>query len=527
MGYDKSNHFASFITARGGRHTQDQDNDQSNSVTDVKQLGLWASIASLSYVFWICGGMEMVERLAYYGARMVSGLYATDAASNGGVGMTETELGTIFLVWAVIQTWTPVFTGGLSDRYGYKETIFFSTVFKILGYLLMAMLPTYWGFMAGAATVAFGTGIFKPGIQGTIVKATSRKNSSMAWGIFYQTVNIGGWIGPLIAVRLQVLAWDQVFYACAGIISLNFLLLLTYKEPDKQARLERLAQAKDEKPLWRESLDELKNPVLIWYIVLFSGFWAMLMFFWDIAPLYFRDWVDTVPLVTAWFGADGTSNETAIFLLGMSEDGKVITPVGLVSFNSMLIMTCCFIVAGLSGRLKAANSMAIGTFLASSAFIIMGSLNAAWIIVLAIFCFSIGEMLSSPKSSEFMGNIAPPDKKAMYLGFSQMPIGIGWTAESFFGPYLYGKWSSKEQISREVLSEHGLSISDIDAIPVGEAFDHLVMVSGESARVITEQLYMTHNVGGIWYLMAAIGIISALGMYQYGRWMYRIAIVDA
>src|SRR5688500_17561612 len=32
---------------------------------EVNQLGLWAGIASLGYVFWIVGGMEMVERLAY------------------------------------------------------------------------------------------------------------------------------------------------------------------------------------------------------------------------------------------------------------------------------------------------------------------------------------------------------------------------------------------------------------------------------------------------------------------------------
>ena len=27
------------------------------SVKDVKQLGIWAAIGSLGYVFWICGGM--------------------------------------------------------------------------------------------------------------------------------------------------------------------------------------------------------------------------------------------------------------------------------------------------------------------------------------------------------------------------------------------------------------------------------------------------------------------------------------
>jgi dipeptide/tripeptide permease len=161
------------------------------SVKDVKQLGIWAAICSLGYVFWICGAMEMVERLAYYGVRQVSSLYATDAQSNGGLGLPGTDIGIIFLVWAMVQSFVPVLTGGISDRVGYKETIFASTIFKIFGYLLMAWFPTFWGFMGGAVVLAFGTGIFKPGIQGTIVKATNRQNSSIAWGVFYQTVNIG------------------------------------------------------------------------------------------------------------------------------------------------------------------------------------------------------------------------------------------------------------------------------------------------------------------------------------------------
>ena len=117
--------------------TSDTDN-QTTTVKDVKQLGIWAAIGSLSYVFWICGGMEMVERLAYYGVRQVSSLYATDSVSNGGLGLVGTEIGAIFLVWAMVQSFVPVLTGGISDRVGYKETIFASTVIKILGYLIMA-----------------------------------------------------------------------------------------------------------------------------------------------------------------------------------------------------------------------------------------------------------------------------------------------------------------------------------------------------------------------------------------------------
>lgn len=498
----------------------------STSVKDVKQLGIWAAIGSLSYVFWICGGMEMVERLAYYGVRQVSSLYATDAASNGGLGLAGTDVGIIFLFWALTQSFVPVLTGGISDRVGYKETIFASTVIKILGYLLMAWFPSFWGFMAGAMVLAFGTGIFKPGIQATIVKSTNRQNSSMAWGVFYQTVNIGGFIGPLLAAQLRQLQWSHVFYACAAIIALNFLLLLTYKEQDKEGRLAHRAKVKSgeikEISLWRDSLTELLRPVMIWYMVLFSGFWFMLMAFWDVAPLYFRDWVDTTVMVQHLFGADGTSNPVWIFLLGMTQDGQRIQPEGLVNLNAMLIMVFCFIVAGWSALMRATTSMALGTFLAAGTLIMIGGFNYVWIMVLAIVCFSMGEMLSSPKSSEYLGNIAPNQKKAMYLGFSQLPLGIGWSLEGFFGQYLYGKYGAKDTISRDSLLDNGMTQADVDAVPIGEAFQKLIEVSGQSADFLTAQLYAANDVGKAWYIMASVGLVSAAGMYVYGRWTYQL-----
>ena len=252
-----------------------EQNNRSTTIKDVKQLSTFAAIGSLSYVFWICGGMEMIERLAFYGVRSLSSLYATDSVANGGLGLIESDLGIIFMAWAMVQTFVPVFTGGISDRYGYKETIFVSTIVKIIGYLIMAYYATFWGFLIGAVVLALGTGIFKPGLQGSIVKSTDRTNSSIAWGVFYQTVNIGAFIGPLISAQLRQLEWQYVFFACAAIISLNFLMLLTYKEENKEQRLTHREKVKSgeikEESLWVESLRELSNPVLLWYIFIFSG----------------------------------------------------------------------------------------------------------------------------------------------------------------------------------------------------------------------------------------------------------------
>ena len=503
------------------------------TLSDVRQLGLWAAIASLSYVFWIVGGMEMVERLAFYGVRAVATLYATRPLSEGGLGVTMATFGTLLLFWNLVQSLIPVFTGGLSDRYGYKETIFASTVIKSLGYLVMAWFHSYWGFFAGAMLLATGTAIFKPGVQGTLIKATSRRNSSMAWGIFYQTVNIGGWIGPLIALQMRLLAWKYVFYINAAVICCNFLLLLTYREPGKAERLARQerfrAGNEKQRSLVREALAELKKPHLALYLLIFSVWWLMFPMLWDVLPKYIEDWVDTAPMVKFLFGADGTQSRVWKFLLGMDDNGQTIQPEGIVNINAGMIMITCFVFAGLSAKMRATNSMLVGTVFVVIALAIFGATNLIGFAVLAMIVFSVGEMLASPKFSEFLGNIAPPDKKAMWIGFSQAPILIGWTIEGKLGPQLYHIFSAKDEFARQMLVERGLTPEQCaaQALPIGEAFKKLVQVTGDSPEHLTQVLYQSHHVGLTWYVFAAIGVASAVMIYLYGQWILKLTRREA
>jgi len=504
------------------------------TLADVKQLGLWASIASLSYVFWVVGGMEMVERLAYYGVRAVATLYATRPASEGALGVTMATFGTLLLCWNLTQSLIPIFTGGLSDRYGYKQTIFASTVVKALGYLVMAWFPSYWGFFAGVMLLATGTAIFKPGIQGTLIKSTNRRNSSMAWGIFYQTVNIGGWIGPLIALQMRLLSWKYVFYINAGVICLNFLLLLTYREPGKEERLarqQRLRQGPQgqQRSLALEALAELKKPHLALYLIIFSVWWLMFPMLWDVLPKYIEDWVDTAPMVQLLFGADGAQSKVWRFLLGMDEAGQTIQPEGIVNINAGMIMLTCFLFAALSAKMRATTSMVVGTVFVIAGLSLFGLTNLVGFAVLGMIAFSVGEMLASPKFSEFLGNIAPPDKKAMWIGFSQAPILIGWTIEGKLGPQLYHIYSSKDVFARQLLVERGLSPAQVteQALPVGEAFAKLVQVTGETPEHLTRLLYQSHSVGVTWYVFAAIGVAAAVMIYLYGRWILKLARQEA
>jgi POT family proton-dependent oligopeptide transporter len=500
---------------------------------DVKQLGLVAAIASLGYVFWIVGAMEMVERLAFYGVRSVATLYGKDPVSKGGLGITPGEMGTIFFWWMLFQSWVPIFTGGIADRYGYKQAIALSTVLKIVGYLIMAAFSSYWGFFGGALFLALGTAIFKPGIQGTLVKCTNRQNSSMAWGIFYQTVNIGAFIGPLLAGYMRKMEWRFVFLSCAAIICLNFLLLLTYKEPGIEDRLrreeERKASGAKQRPMIYDTLAELRKPHLFAFVMIFSGFYFMFYSLFDVLPNYIDDWVDSRDIVASAGSlvhqagsseAPTTLQKIAGFVMVLDKKGEKIQAEGLMNVNAGMIMLTCFFFGYLSSRVRITTCIWFGTLLSTIALLICGYANAGWMCFFGIICFSMGEMLSSPKFSEFVGNLAPADKKATYLGLCQLAPGIGASIEGKVGLALYGLYASKEEFSRQELVKNGMDAASVKAIPAGEAFDKLVASLGQTPYEVTHMLWVQHSPVKLWWMMGGVGLLTTAALFWYSSWVY-------
>ena len=56
------------------------------------------------------------------------------------------------------------------------------------------------------------------------------------------------------------------------------------------------------------------------------------------------------------------------------------------------------------------------------------------------------------------------------------------------------------------------------------AFTRLVEFTGENADALTSQLYAINNVGTAWYIIGAIGAISAVGILLYGKWLFRMEV---
>ena len=87
----------------------------------AKPAGLFAQLGQMPQAFWMVNVMEMIERLAYYGVRVVVPIYIAQADEPGGLHFSMAQKGLIYACWAAVQAGVPVFSGGFADRLGYRR----------------------------------------------------------------------------------------------------------------------------------------------------------------------------------------------------------------------------------------------------------------------------------------------------------------------------------------------------------------------------------------------------------------------
>jgi len=471
--------------------------------------------------------MELVERFAYYGVRVVLPVLMVKAIELGGPEFDHLQKGTIYAVWALVQSFVPIFTGGFADRFGYKVNIAAATVLKIMGYLLMgyciliaewiAGIPlrdardagtdfTYELFFAGSMLLATGTAVFKPGLQGLIAHQMPKGKEAVGWALFYAMVNVGGFLGPMVAGYMEVMPWHIVFLINTGAICLNFIPLFIFKEPEHEG-------ANDESALTvlSNAFRGLLEPRLFFFTIAFAGFWLMFYQLFDILPNFIDDWVDSRPIadiLTGWFGDSAVPTVNA---------GNL-TQAWMINFNAMLIIPFAYFVGRLTGKAKSLNAIILGIGVSAVAIFAFSLSANGWWTLAAIGVFSFGEMTASPTKMRYLAGIAPPGKEGLYMGYVNFTVGIGWSVGSIIAGIMYERGGDKTVLAkRYLIEEQGVSSAAVDALPKAEVLPFFEETVGVDAWQTRDMLWDLYSPQAMWNVFALIGVASMIGIFFYNK----------
>jgi dipeptide/tripeptide permease len=385
--------------------------DQQTSKTGFKSFPL---------NYWVVIFMEFFERGSYYGMMSILSVYMTDQ-----LDYTKESVGVIKSVIQPMLYILPILSGAIGDRFGYKRILTFAFIFLGFGYFLTSQTTEYAMVFGSLIIMAIGAGAFKPMISGTIARSTNEDNSTLGFGIFYWSINLGAFLFPLILVPYikNTFGWEYVMMASAiATASMLIPTFLLYKEPKRPESTKTLGE------VLKGAVLVLTDFKFIGLIVIYSGFWILYFQMFDSVLWYVQKYVDATPLNNFVNGALGG--------IGINMNWKFdVEHVTVINAGTIIFLQ--LIVSSIVKNTKALPTMIAGIAMGTIGMAILAINTNIWVFMLGITIFSIGEMTAHPKFISYVGLIAPEDKKALYLGYSFLYGVIGSSVGALLGAFLY------------------------------------------------------------------------------------------
>lgn len=279
---------------------------------------------------------------------------------------------------------------------------------------------------------------------------------------------------------------------------------------------------------------QLRLPV---WILIMSGFWMMMYQLWDLAPNFITDWVDSSAVVASlsWLPANVLSAITEVSPLR----GPQIPQQIFLSINAMCIIAGVVLVAYLTRRMRTLTAMLGGMILATIGVAVAGLTMSPWVLMIGIVFFSLGEMTTGPKKNEYLGLIAPPGKKGLYLGYVNIPAGIGSGVGALIAGYLYGHFGERAVLALRYLAEKTQfvgkpwdgNVAELESfvgVKRSDAFTKLMEVTETNVAQATQLLWDTYDPHlWVWIPFALIGVVSAISLAIFGQMAKRWSDMNA
>jgi proton-dependent oligopeptide transporter, POT family len=162
---------------------------------------------------------EMWERFSYYGMRAFLILYMTASVATGGMGIDTATAAVIYGVYTASVYLANIPGGWLADRVlGQRRAVLYGGILIASGHYALAV-PAAATFYLGLLLIILGTGLLKPNISVIVgqLYGTQDTRRDSAFSLFYMGINLGAFLGPIIAgylvqnegFRAQLASWGM------------------------------------------------------------------------------------------------------------------------------------------------------------------------------------------------------------------------------------------------------------------------------------------------------------------------------
>ena len=375
--------------------------------------------------FWVANISELFERLSYYAAFASLARYLHET-----LRFPIEQASTLTGFFGGLVWFLAVFGGTLADRMGFRRALSVAYLILSCSYFLLGSLGASWmepirqslPLVVIATFVlalpALGIALVKPSVVGTTARASKENVRSIGYSIYYTLVNIGGFLGPLVASYVhQHMRVESVFRVAALSVFLMFIgVLLFFTEPKKHDDIETatLAQA------GRNFLTVLSNPRFMLFLAIFTGYWIVYWQEFITLPLYVHDYINP-------------KTDTELLLIT----------------GPLMVILLTVVINLLTQKIPSLTAVILGTLITSLGPIMLVLYPTVTGVVLTLGVIALGEITQSPRYYEYISRLAPPGQQGTYMGFAFLPLGVGSLIAGPIGGYLlhhFGEEQHRPQV---------------------------------------------------------------------------------
>ena len=376
---------------------------------------------------------EMWERFSYYGMRAFLILYMTAPVAVGGLGFDVPRASSVYGTYTGSVWVTPILGGLVADRMlGAYRSVLLGGIVIALGHFTLALraLPFFY---TGLALIVVGTGLLKPNATTLVGSLYDERDArrDAGFSIFYMGINLGAFIGPLLAGGLaQKVDWHLGF-ACAGVGMTLGLIQYVLGRDRLRPAMERVAgRVRGTAPVAGSPARAGGGAILDFTPVEWGRIAAVVVFF-AFAALFWAAYEQAASTLNLF--VDRYADRTVL--------GWTVPSSWFVAIQALFVILLSGVFAWLWVRLgprepSTPAKFSLGLLFAGLSFVLLlpagaiaqrggGVLVSSLWLVGAYFLQVVGELCLSPVGNSAVTKLAPPRIVGMMMGVWFLSIAAG------------------------------------------------------------------------------------------------------
>ena len=406
--------------------------------------------------YWGIQVINFLDCSAYFAILGIVSVFLSEE-----IGMNDENAGYAITIFTSATTLFLLVSGTITDWLGVKKSLFIAlgcAFFVRLGIAFIGVADTvpYRGIIATvllflmAPFMAMVITVF----QAANKRFTSKKSRSAGFNLWYLFMNVGAAAGGFsIDIVRKTLELSNAHIFTFGVIMSALSILAAifmirkeeqYVGEDEKSEKAAVEEKKDADPVkrkkpWQIFMEVVKVSTFWRFVVLISlllGVRAVFTYMYLLMPKY-------------WLRVIGPDAPIGIFQ----------------SINPILIVIGLIVFIPFANRYNIFKMLVYGAMVSAvSMFVLVVPYNfvggdiasaTTTLVILSLVVLSVGEVVWSPKLSEYTAAIAPAGQEGTYLGLSMLPWFLAKTLVSLFSGHMLTKWVPEGIAEKIVADEVG------------------------------------------------------------------------